>query len=306
MKIRRRLTALGLCILLVLLMGQAALANAGNNATLTEAEFTGMALEQLLKDNYLLLDQGMLNIDPPDAYKYLVDAGLAEGYSVEIKNPAKEITRLEAALYLAQLMNTSIATNEENSILGRFADKGQIPAAYRQAVAGLVKNNIFGGESETVNNKVQLYFCPAKPLTRVEAQEWLSKIAIAPAAAGAGSAVKLVVNGKQVAVDVPPYLDKAGRTMVPIRFLFQELGAQVDWDHRAKQVTMTGKGVAISLKVGQKTARVNEKAVTLDTVAVIKNGRVMVPLRFIAEALGAVVQWDAAQRIVTVDTAGGF
>lgn len=131
----------------------------------------------------------------------------------------------------------------------------------------------------------------------------LFSLALPAIASGAAAPIKLVVDGKDVQADVPPYLDKAGRTMVPIRFVVQALGAQVNWDSQAKLATVTANGVTIVLQAGQKNAQVNGKATTMDTVAVIKNGRVMVPLRFVGESLEATVQWEAAQRAVVISTA---
>ncbi|AYO31275.1 copper amine oxidase N-terminal domain-containing protein [Biomaibacter acetigenes] len=113
------------------------------------------------------------------------------------------------------------------------------------------------------------------------------------------------VNGKEISFpDQQPYLNKDGRTMVPVRFISESLGAKVSWDEKTKTVTITGKDRAgesrtVKLKIGENKAVINGKAVTFDTRAEFKNGRTMVPLRFVSEVLGAKVTWD--QNTKTVD-----
>lgn len=86
-----------------------------------------------------------------------------------------------------------------------------------------------------------------------------------------------------------------GRTLVPVRFVSQALGAKVDWDDATRTVTITGNGRTIVLPVGQAAATVNGQPVTFDVPANIYLDRTYVPLRFVSEALGAKVDWDAAE-----------
>lgn len=130
-------------------------------------------------------------------------------------------------------------------------------------------------------------------------------VLLAARAAPAAEPIKLVVNGRPVATDVSPYLDDRDRTMVPIRFVAEALGDQVDWEAAAQQVTIRKDSTTIVLHIGQTAAQVNGQKMTMDTTPVLDRGRTMVPLRFVGEALGAVVDWDAAGRTVTVAYAPG-
>ncbi|MCR4430838.1 MAG: stalk domain-containing protein [Tepidanaerobacteraceae bacterium] len=115
------------------------------------------------------------------------------------------------------------------------------------------------------------------------------------------------VNGREISFpDQQPYLNKDGRTMVPVRFISESLGAKVDWDEKTKTVTIagtdkSGKTMLIKLRIGENKANVNGKNVTFDTKAEFKNGRTMVPLRFVSEVLGAKVTWDQNTRTVDID-----
>lgn len=92
-----------------------------------------------------------------------------------------------------------------------------------------------------------------------------------------------------------------GRTYVPWRELFSALGAEADLDGRNSLVTAKKGDTAIFLALNQKQAEVNGKIITLDQPPVMHNGELMVPLRFVCEALGAEVHWDGEVRSVLVE-----
>lgn len=109
------------------------------------------------------------------------------------------------------------------------------------------------------------------------------------------------VNGTTIAFDAKPYIEN-NRTMVPIRFISEALGAKVDWNGTYRLVTITLDNTRIEQKIDKKVAIVNEQEVTFDVPAVIKNDRTMVPVRFVSEALGANVEWEATSRTVIITT----
>ncbi|MFY0546266.1 stalk domain-containing protein [Brevibacillus sp. H7] len=122
-------------------------------------------------------------------------------------------------------------------------------------------------------------------------------------AAAVRSDIRIIANGKELSFpDAAPYID-SGRTMVPVRFVSEALGAHVEWNAAEQKVTITHQGKTIELTVGQKTAMVNGTKLTLDAKPVVIKGRTFVPLRFVSEAFGADVQWNAPERLVTVKTA---
>lgn len=107
------------------------------------------------------------------------------------------------------------------------------------------------------------------------------------------------VNGATAALDVAPYV-KAGRTMVPFRFLSEQLGAYVEWNEAAQSVTYLLGEDTIVLTIGSTVAMVNDVAKTLDVAPEVTSGRTMVPLRFVLENFGAYVEWNEAAQSVTV------
>lgn len=97
-----------------------------------------------------------------------------------------------------------------------------------------------------------------------------------------------------------------GRTLIPVRVLAERgFGYQVRWVGQTREVILTGLTPAGSLRtvartVGARTARVDGRAVALQVPAVIRQNRVYVPLRFVAETFAAEVGWDRALRMVGI------
>lgn len=91
-----------------------------------------------------------------------------------------------------------------------------------------------------------------------------------------------------------------GRFVVPMRAIFEALGAGVDWDGDTGTVTGIKDDICIKLTINSKAATVNNKAVELDVPATIIDGRTYVPTRFVSEALGANVEWDGKIRMALI------
>ena len=95
------------------------------------------------------------------------------------------------------------------------------------------------------------------------------------------------------------------RTMLPARFVAENLGATVEWDGEKQLVTITGKNekqedVTILITIGSDYAKVNGEEVKLDSPAFVENDRTYTPIRFISENLGATVKWNETEQTVTI------
>jgi hypothetical protein len=113
----------------------------------------------------------------------------------------------------------------------------------------------------------------------------------------AQSTVAVVVNGSQMQFDQPP-IERAGRVFVPLRGVFEHLGATVVYD--SGTINATGNGRNVSLRIGSNQATVNGQVQTLDDAPFIVGSSTLVPLRFIAQALGASVDWNNNSSTVTI------
>ena len=118
--------------------------------------------------------------------------------------------------------------------------------------------------------------------------------------AQAADDIKIYVDGERVDSDVSPFIDQNSRTMVPLRFIAESMGAYVDWSVGSEKITIKTKASLITLAIGSKQAVADGKTVALDTQPVIKNARTMVPLRFIGEQLGSTVSWNVKEQAVYI------
>lgn len=115
----------------------------------------------------------------------------------------------------------------------------------------------------------------------------------------AAAAPKVIVDGSTLSFDVPPRMEQ-GTTLVPLRGIFEALGANVAWDGATQTVNASKGDTQIQLKIGSTTAYRNEQAVTLSVPGKVVGGSTLVPLRFVSEALGANVNWDGATQTITI------
>jgi len=109
--------------------------------------------------------------------------------------------------------------------------------------------------------------------------------------------VRIVVNGQEVTFDQPP-IERSGRVFVPLRGVFERLGASVVYDNGL--INATGNGRNIQLHIGSTAASVNGQTTYLDVAPFLVGARTLVPLRFISESLGASVNYDGSSQTVTV------
>jgi len=133
---------------------------------------------------------------------------------------------------------------------------------------------------------------------------------VLPHGATAATSIKLVLtpgtlaytlNGESASAEVAPEIVN-GRTFVPIRLVADTLGAATSWNSATKLVTVKVGQTIIKLTVGSTEALVNNVAKKLDAAPYIKNGRTLVPLRFIGEAIGLIVNYDVATRMITISS----
>jgi signal peptidase I len=111
----------------------------------------------------------------------------------------------------------------------------------------------------------------------------------------------VVLNGNKLFFNVPPIVED-GRTLVPLRTIFESIGATVTWDQDSQTVTAI-KGInTIKLQIGSYTATINDKPIELSVPGKVVDGRTLVPLRFVSEAMGCKVDWvEETQTVIITD-----
>lgn len=108
------------------------------------------------------------------------------------------------------------------------------------------------------------------------------------------------VNGENYKLDTAPQLLSPGHTVVPLRFIGECLGVQVDWNEKTKEITCTDGSKTVKLTIGDKTAVITGQNYDMPVAPYIVNNRTLVPLRFIAEAFSCEVTWDGATKRIDI------
>lgn len=113
--------------------------------------------------------------------------------------------------------------------------------------------------------------------------------------------INVTIDGTMLAFDQPPVIIE-GRTLVPMRAIFEKLGADVQWDDTTKTATGTKDGTVIKIQNQNNIMMKNNTEITLDVPAQIINSRTLVPVRAISEAFGCLVDWNNNTRTVIIAT----
>ena len=104
--------------------------------------------------------------------------------------------------------------------------------------------------------------------------------------------------------DAQPFVDVRSRTLVPIRFVSEAMGAKVDWENDTRTVVIQKDEDNIRYTIGQPMAYLNGEMLTFDSYGILKESRTFVPLRFIAEMLSCDVDWNDSAKTVVIKSAG--
>ncbi|MBQ9600059.1 MAG: hypothetical protein IJR33_09690 [Clostridia bacterium] len=114
-----------------------------------------------------------------------------------------------------------------------------------------------------------------------------------------GGSISVDVNGNGLDFDQQPVIYN-NRTMVPMRKIFESLGADVSWDADTRAVSGTRGDRTVKIAIGDRKMYINHKEVLLDTAPIILGARTLVPVRAVAEGMGCNVDWNGAERLVDV------
>ena len=122
---------------------------------------------------------------------------------------------------------------------------------------------------------------------------------LAPTALHA-SQINVTIDGVEVDFEGRPPVIVDGRTLVPVRGVFEALGFDVDWEQTTQTATLTSTEYTITISIGSDTFTTNSTSYTLDVPAQIIGGRTMLPIRAVLESVGYNVDWDESTNTVIV------
>lgn len=263
--------------------------------------------------NTVTINNQTVQVDDNGSFKGMV--ALKEGLNtiiVEAKN--------KNDMKVRKMVTITLDTTPPNVFID---DPGYLVTIGRQASLDVeITGRVEPGSSVTVNNlpaKVthDIFKTEATKVALKPGKNTVTVVAVDEAGNGATATkeilvyrrmtIQLIIDNKEPIIDdeKQPPLEAApfisgGRTMVPVRFIAEAYGADVQYDQTTKGITITLDNIVIAMQVGVKTAYVNGKAVLIDASPVIVNGRTFVPIRFISESFNATVSYDEATRTVTI------
>lgn len=204
-------------------------------------------------------------------------------------------SQLTAVLRVTGKIEPANATEISVYILGKMQNPVKLPVAADGSFDGDVEVPLVSGLNGitlTVKDKI----------TGKEFQTSVAVIAKVTLRLQIGNALAFL-NDKEYRLDAPPYIKNA-RTMVPMRFIGESLGASVSWIAATKSVIYVLDTTQIQLTIGNINAVVTQgdkkQTIKLDAAPEIVKSRTFIPLRFVSENFGATVEWDAAQKKITV------
>lgn len=127
-------------------------------------------------------------------------------------------------------------------------------------------------------------------------------VAAAPAVSAQDDQIKVNVNGTAVVFEDQQPVIINERTLVPVRGVFEAMGASVDWNEESGDIIVSGEDITITMSMGSSIMKAGENTIELDTPPELMSDRAMLPVRAICEALGAVVEWDSENTTVNINT----
>jgi len=135
----------------------------------------------------------------------------------------------------------------------------------------------------------------------------LLTLAVGAGLTGAAQAapVGLTLNGQPLITETAPLVQN-GRVLVPMRDIFESLGATVSYNELTREIAAQRGSTIVRMALGSSNAALNNVPVTLDVPATAYYGRTMVPLRFVSEALGANVDYNSANRVVAINSNNNY
>lgn len=124
-------------------------------------------------------------------------------------------------------------------------------------------------------------------------------VAGAPSTTVATIPLRVLLNGKELSFEVPPIIEN-DRTLVPLRAIFEAMGATVQWNQLTQTVTATKGSKTVVLPLNSTKPTINGVVYPLETVAKVINNRTLAPLRFVGEAFDGTVNWNEATRTIYI------
>lgn len=115
-----------------------------------------------------------------------------------------------------------------------------------------------------------------------------------------GSNIVNIEGRTPLIMDVEPFIDNSNRTLLPVRYISDLMNLKTEWDKVNRIATFSTEGVKIEVTIGSNIIYVNREPVEMDTIAIIKDNRTFIPIRYLAEALNVELSWDPISKTIMI------
>ncbi len=272
-------------------------------------------------------DSASITINPDTGYHIakITDNGVIVSLKKLVRNANGTYTYTISAVY--EHHNITVTLEKDKFIIkaktgkgGTISPSGSVTVEYNSTQLFIITPDsgykigkvIVDGNSVNITNQ-KYTFINVKSNHTIEVT-FVKAPTNTPANSKSSTIIMLQINNPQITVNgISKPIDAQGsrpiiknnRTLLPIRVIIESLGGSIRWNGKTREVTIELNGHSIVLKIGSNIALVDGIKTKIDpkdskVVPIIINGRTYLPLRFIAEHLGATVDWDGATKTVTL------
>ena len=239
-------------------------------------------------------------------------AGLVHAYTRCLALDPKDIRVIYAGLdnsgvfkstAMSSYMLTTTASPAAGGTISRFPNAtryapGAVVTLTARPAAGYTLSGWSGDLSGTPTNPPTITLDADKAVTA----SFTSEVNMVIIELKIGSST-MYVGGRPVVLEAAPIILNS-RTLLPIRAVVEAVGGTIAWEALAQKVTIVRNDKTLELWIGRNVAELNGQSISIDSdsrvVPIIMNGRTLLPLRFVAEALALDVQWDATTQAITI------
>jgi hypothetical protein len=232
-------------------------------------------------------------------------------YSTETSDSYLNVTNQGVIVIPVQASSTTASTITISGIsvtLNNTVPEGPLKFQLKGPAINQETDTNIQGQVISINAESQANEMEPFPNDSIAAQTSVATVSNGITATSAGSAVfkigqaSYTLNGNSVTIDVAPFIQDS-RTFLPLRYVANAIGvpdSNVIWDPVAQKVTIIKGSLVAQFTIGSTTMLLNGASITMDTAPVIADGRACLPVAWVAEALGAQINWNATSQMATV------
>ena len=231
----------------------------------------------------------------PNGVRIIGDGAFNSCISVKRIDMPSELEAIGASSFMNMPQITAVTIPQNVSEIGDWAFFGNtsLGAFYFEGKPIQTAGKYISGQIE----EDYIIYCP-----KAYFEEWKTSGLFLPekiSSYNPAERVSVFVNNQEVVFDQQPVIVN-GRTLVPVRAIFEAMNAVVGWDSETNTVASEREGTVIKIQIGASVMYKNDKQISIDVPAQIIGDRTFVPVRVISESFGASVEWDNDNRCVNI------